>query len=206
MIFPDSDPPDGKPIIRIYGLFCPDAERIVYVGKTQFSLKRRLQNHFSQKRGKCKKVQWVQKLILRNKKPKIILLENADAKTWRALEKKWIRDLSLHGILLNENGGGGGGIHGDGEEWIDKFDYYMVKNGYSLPTRKSYKSHVNKLFRMYFVGKPEPKRLNLGNVRAYIDTISNHNTQKVAISSLKVFYKHIINQPKKLFSIKYCYK
>lgn len=77
--------------IYIYGLVCPETNNIRYVGKTEQSLKKRLNQHlYSKKINNPYKWNWINKLKEKGLKPIIILIETCNINNWVEREKYWI--------------------------------------------------------------------------------------------------------------------
>jgi hypothetical protein len=185
----------------IYALVCPFSKDIKYIGKTKLKLKRRLSMHIRQN-SMCKKSIWIKNLISQNTLPKIIEIEKCNNSNWKQREKYYI---SIYDNLLNENLGGGGGSNIKNNYVIMYKENLLFRNvgkiksiNYLSLIRKFLK-HFNHIYR-------NPKEINLKEIKIYIETFDNNNLKNCVISSLKDFYKNLINQPNKLNSIKYEYK
>jgi len=64
-------------------------------------------------------------------------------------------------------------------------------------------SYVSKFLKE--IGFGEPKKIHGRVIEIYINNIKNNNTRNSYITSLKLFYKLVYNQPKKITYIKYEY-
>lgn len=111
-------------MIRIYGIVCPIAGEIRYIGKTEQSLHRRLSNHFSE----CRKHQfshkhrWIAKCLSLGLRPTMWLLEEVgDGQEWQAREKAWIRKANELGFRLTNQTVGGDGILLTDPDAIERF-------------------------------------------------------------------------------------
>jgi hypothetical protein len=189
--------------VTIYSLSCPDTGIIKYIGKTQLSLKRRLSAHICQTHGSATKREWIKELKALGKFPLINSIEETDNRRWSGREKYWINKYQSNG-LLNKNKGGGGNHRGK-THVIESFKLFLDNNGYSKNVSKNYLCCVSMFLRKYFKDAPTPQRVNSKTIKEYVDAIVNHNTQKVVISALKLFYSEIIKEPQKLRLIKYRY-
>lgn len=96
---------------KIYTLSDPKTLEIRYVGKTEKTLKERLNYHiWDIKRTKNKhKINWLNSLIKKNLKPEIRLIEEVPFNEWKFWEKYWISQFKIWGFnLLNYHEGGEG--------------------------------------------------------------------------------------------------
>lgn len=100
-------------MFKIYGLMCPRAGAIRYIGKTKNSLERRLKAHLADARsGKYKHhaACWLRGLISQGLAPEIILLEESEG-DWVKAEVSWIaRGRDLGWPLTNSTIGGDGAL------------------------------------------------------------------------------------------------
>jgi len=183
----------------IYALSCPVENKIMYIGKTKQSLKRRLSMHINQK-SNCKKSIWIKELINIGLKPEIILIEVCDNKNWRQRE---IYHISTFGNLLNENKGGAGGVS-QTNNYIDIYNKDLSSRK-SNSTVKNYTSVISKFLKYFNSVFLNPIWINSKMIDSYLRNILNKNTRNSTIIALKDFYSNIINQPNKLNSIKYVY-
>lgn len=97
--------------VKIYALTGIDINDIRYIGKTELSLEKRLYYHiWDLKRCTNKhKVNWINSLLLKNEKPKIILIDEVNFGDWKFWEKYWISQFKTWGFnLLNYTDGGEG--------------------------------------------------------------------------------------------------
>ena len=95
----------------IYGLWDPLAGELRYIGKSIDPERRLVIRNSRAKTGKgdnpvhC----WIRKLLVQNERPMLEILEEVTEKTWREIEKDWIKQCRNMGIdLLNVHDGGGG--------------------------------------------------------------------------------------------------
>lgn len=98
----------------IYGLVCPVAGQVRYVGKT-LDLPNRLRLHIQKAQtGQVKHhcAQWIRKLLRQNLAPTLIVLYEVKAEEdWRDAEKRVIREYREAGAPLTNSTGGGDGFH-----------------------------------------------------------------------------------------------
>lgn len=103
----------------IYGLECPINKRIVYIGLTRNTLKKRLTSHISETKSKIvknetltKKDNWIKKLILLNeeKNIKIVILEECENLEEREIFwiLKYIKEFDLKNTIIGGRVNGGG--------------------------------------------------------------------------------------------------
>lgn len=81
-------------VYRIYGLIDPITLKIRYIGVTTRQLNARLSQHIHdavKRNVQTHKGYWIRKLILKNKKPLIQLIEQSDKTNWARREKYWIK-------------------------------------------------------------------------------------------------------------------
>lgn len=195
-------------LIKIYGLINPETKRIMYIGKTILSLKRRLQLHINKaKEMRTKKDKWILNLVSSNAFPDIILLEETAKIFASKREKEWIDKLGL-AELVNGNIGGGGN-NGSGikrnESYKNGFIVFMNNSKYSKSTIKNSICYVNRFINYFKTEIKSPKEINSVDIGNYISTIQNKNTRNANIVALKIFYKEVMKQPLKLKNIRYEY-
>jgi hypothetical protein len=106
---------NGRDVL-IYALCDPRTGAVRYIGKTEGTLEKRLQEHVSEAMGtspgsRNAKVRWVRSLLAKGLWPDITLLETATLATWRGRERAHIEAHRAKGCkLLNAAPGGGGGF------------------------------------------------------------------------------------------------
>lgn len=93
----------------IYGLADPRDGQLRYVGKTVWTLERRLGRHLSaSSRGKNRKDRWIARLIAKDLRPEIFEIEVVDG-SWVEAERFWIAYFrSIGADLMNHTSGGEG--------------------------------------------------------------------------------------------------
>jgi len=185
----------------IYALVCPYSKDIKYIGKTKQKLKRRLYMHIRQK-STCKKSVWIKSLISQNTLPEIIEIEKCNNINWKQRERYYI---SVYDNLLNENSGGAGGSNIK-NNYLKMYKENLLLRRVGESKLKNCLSQVGKFLKHFNHIFRNPKEISSKEIKNYIDKLNNNNLKNCAISSLKDFYKNLINQPNKLNSIKYEYK
>ncbi len=95
--------------VHIYVLKDPETGEVRYVGKTKLTLKKRLQDHLSEK-TKSYKYNWITSLKNKNVLPIIESIERVSNEVWAVREMFWIQHYKdLGARLTNSNDGGLGG-------------------------------------------------------------------------------------------------
>lgn len=97
--------------IVIYGLFCPVAGAIRYIGKSEQVSKRFYAHIYSASHsGKTYKQRWIASLLTKRLRPELVILQelkNGDC--WKSSEKRWIAyAASMDWPLTNHANGGDG--------------------------------------------------------------------------------------------------
>lgn len=99
--------------IYIYGLKCPIAETIRYVGKS-INPKKRLRGHLTAaKTGRADHhtARWIRKLISLGVQPELVILrEVMDGERWQIVEREFIANAELSGWKLTNSTAGGEGL------------------------------------------------------------------------------------------------
>lgn len=94
----------------IYGLYCPVANAIRYVGKAvdpEFRMKQHL--YTSKKSGRTYKHHWISSILSKGLHPELVILEKVDESDWPEAEKFWIaKGMGLGWPLTNICAGGNG--------------------------------------------------------------------------------------------------
>lgn len=92
----------------IYGLKCPVDKQIRYIGKSD-NPKNRYQTHMCLSPGDVNryKKHWIKKLISKNQKPELVILEKIEADSWEEAEVKWIKKGRQEGWKLTNLTDGG---------------------------------------------------------------------------------------------------
>jgi len=184
----------------IYALACPETGQIKYVGKTNHSLKRRLQNHINNKRSKSRCSFWIRELKSKNIYPEIILLETVIDGLWRFRESEWIKNFGRDN-LLNENAGGGG----MGTSKINYvFSFSESLSQYSENTKRNYLSIVKIFLHEHGCVSTSAVIINKKMIENYMMRFKNRHSYNQTLSALKKFFL-FLGQPRKLNAIKYWY-
>lgn len=91
-------------------------------------------------------------------------------------------------------------------KYIELFRNEIKRIGYRDNTVSNYVGCVE-LFLKYFDGKQtEPAKINEQQIKDYLATYTQHNTQRSNHSAIKCFYTYVIKQPNKFRYIQYCKK
>jgi len=134
-------------MVKIYGLVCPLSKEIRYVGKTKWSLKRRLKEHIRENKSKTHKQKWINNLKSKELFPTIVLIENVNDVDWIEKEKFYIKLFKEKGFKLTNiaEGGEGGGSKGykHSEEWKAKASERMLIRMKNNPFDSDYYSKLN---------------------------------------------------------------
>lgn len=186
----------------IYSLNCPITNEIRYIGKTSINPSKRFSNHLKS-REKSKKAIWIKELISQNLLPILKEIEYCDNNKWVEREIYYIKKYSNLNLLNENKGGGGGSINTKNIDCIKVFENILFENSYSKNCIKNYTCYLSKLLKE--IGEGEPKKIKGRNIELYINKIKNKNTRNSYITALKLFYKLVYNQPKKITYIKYEY-
>lgn len=97
----------------IYGLECPIAGRIRYVGKAGDPNARFKQHLYRGDWSNPHKRRWLDSLAQKQMRPRLVVLEAVTSETWKAAEMRWIKRLRAEGHHLTNITGGGDGWIGD---------------------------------------------------------------------------------------------
>lgn len=114
---------------QIYGLVCPVANAIRYVGKTKNTLHSRLLGHLAD--AKARKYEhhasrWIRALLSDGKTPSIVLLEVV-GDNWEEAESRWIAKGKAEGWPLTNSTTGGDGCHNPAPETSERRRVSMRK-------------------------------------------------------------------------------
>ena len=97
--------------VYIYSISEPDSKIVRYVGKTKFSLEKRLKQHLKEK-VKCHRYYWIQSIIKKGKVPIIQIIDEVPEDNWQFWEMYWIEQFKNWGFNLVNSTNGGDGIDG----------------------------------------------------------------------------------------------
>lgn len=112
----------------IYGLFCPVAQQIRYVGKSDNPV-RRFNSHIkSAKKNEYEHhaSRWLRTLLAKNLLPKLVYLEEVES-NWQEAECRWISHARLQGWPITNSTDGGDGAVGLPEESLAKLSLNMAR-------------------------------------------------------------------------------
>lgn len=91
-------------------------------------------------------------------------------------------------------------------KYLELFRNEITRLGYRKNTIDNYVGCID-VFLRYFDGKQtEPAKVNEQQIKDYLATYTQHNTQRSNHSAIKCFYKYTIKQPNKFKYIEYCKK
>lgn len=116
--------------IKIYGIVCPIAGEIRYIGKTEQSLNRRLSAHIceSRKNKLSHKHRWIANCLANGLRPTMWLLEEVmNPNDWPDREIAWIKKANQIGISLTNQTSGGDGIVLTDPDAIARFKTNLAK-------------------------------------------------------------------------------
>lgn len=89
-------------------------------------------------------------------------------------------------------------------KYIDLFRNEIARKGFRAATIKNYVSCIE-CFLHYFEGKAtEPVKINEQEIKDYLATYKQHNTQRANHSAIKCFFLYTLKQPNKFKYIEYC--
>jgi group I intron endonuclease len=102
-------------MVIIYGLKCPETNRIRYVGKTQRTLEERIKEHIFSANSKNQKrkyycQKWIKSLLNKNLFPIIEVIETCNDDIWIEREKYWISFYKEYLTNLTDGGDGFAGL------------------------------------------------------------------------------------------------
>lgn len=80
----------------------------------------------------------------------------------------------------------------------------LVRKGYRQNTVKNYVSYVDVFLNRFNGLVTEPIKINESQIKDYLRSFKEHNTQRSVHSAIKCFYKYTIKQPEKFKYIEYC--
>lgn len=89
-------------------------------------------------------------------------------------------------------------------KYIELFRKDLEFKRYRLSSIDNYVSCITK-FLYYFDGKKtEPKKINEQEIKQYLSSFEEHNTQRSNHSAIKCFFRYTLKQPNKFRYIEYC--
>jgi len=89
-------------------------------------------------------------------------------------------------------------------EHTNNFEQEMKRRNFSLQTVENYSSCIKKFFS--WSTKDHPKNINEGDIKEFLGTFDEPNTQRGYHSAIKKFYEICLNQKDKFKFIPYCKK
>lgn len=92
-------------MIEIYGLYCPDTDKLRYVGKAK-NAQKRLRTHLYERVLNRPVNRWVKSLVAQGKSPIMRVLEIVPAAQWEDAERRLIAECRKTCELLNLADGG----------------------------------------------------------------------------------------------------
>jgi hypothetical protein len=123
-------------MVKIYGLVCPLACRVRYIGKS-ISPRKRLSAHISCATRNAydhHTARWIRKIVSLGLQPSLIILEEvAEGVDWRSVERRWIAKATSEGWPLTNTTAGGEGL-----DYIDP----EAEERYKLNHRNAMKSYA----------------------------------------------------------------
>lgn len=94
-------------VIHIYALVDPRDSKVRYVGRTEYRLEARLQQHVREAKAtpyiSVNKAQWIADLLSQNLTPRIELLEDVSFEKGEDAETEWIHKTIASGAVLTNN-------------------------------------------------------------------------------------------------------
>lgn len=93
----------------------------------------------------------------------------------------------------------------DNSNLLKNFERDMLVKRYAHSTIENYLSQIAS-FLKYFADKDSPKHISADDIKRYLITFSQNNSQRHAHSALKLFYTLMVKQPRKFAYIKYARK
>ena len=182
----------------IYCLICPVTNTVKYIGKTKQPLNKRLKAHLIE-RGNSRKCIWIRSL--KNRIPMIKLLEVSNNLEWKEKENFWIEKHKK--TILNQVKGGGGCVNKT-KTYLDVYIKSVIQRK-KKNTAKSYIHCVKKFLTHFDRLNRNPIDIKESRILEYLSGFENNNTRNLNLIALKDFYRCVINQHKKLNSVKYKY-
>lgn len=148
----------NRPKVIIYGLYTDRDETIRYVGKTKFSIKKRLYEHVKMStKSHTHKNMWIQKCLKNQETIQARTIEECDENNWEEREIYWINKLNKKNKLTNQTVGGEGGHHIIYAWSYKKLKKYVRQNYPHIDSKNKWsKEFHNNINRLDFIpGNPD---------------------------------------------------
>lgn len=131
----------------------------------------------------------------------IKLLEVSNNLEWKEKENFWIEKHKK--TILNQVKGGGGCVNKT-KTYLDVYIKSVIQRK-KKNTAKSYIHCVKKFLTHFDRLNRNPIDIKESRILEYLSGFENNNTRNLNLIALKDFYRCVINQHKKLNSVKYKY-
>jgi integrase/recombinase XerD len=89
-------------------------------------------------------------------------------------------------------------------KYMDEYSKELERKGYRKTSIKNYTSSVLVFLKKHGEAANKPSEINEQQIKDYLRTFKDHNTQRAVHSAIKCFYKYVIKQPNKFKYIEYC--
>src|SRR5690606_32861065 len=89
-------------------------------------------------------------------------------------------------------------------KYMSEYRNELIRKGYRQNTIKNYVSYVDVFLNHFNKTATEPIKINESQIKDYLRSFKEHNTQRSIHSAVKCFYKFVIRQPEKFKYIEYC--
>lgn len=156
----------------VYGIECPDTRKIIYIGKTIGTLRKRYFEHIQDsKRYNTRISRWMQKRISENKTPRIIPLFCSHPFSLNDAERAFIKQYKEQGFqLLNLTDGGEGALgHVHTEEHKAKISSFMKGRPKSTAQLEKMKATAKPVYMYDLQGKFISKFNSFRDVASFLD-------------------------------------
>lgn len=88
-------------------------------------------------------------------------------------------------------------------KYIEEYRNELTRKGYRFKSIENYVSSVTK-FLYRFNDRKDFEHINEKDIKDYLRSYADHNTQRSIHSAIKCFYKYVARQPNKFKYIEYC--
>lgn len=89
-------------------------------------------------------------------------------------------------------------------KYLHEFRNEITRKGYRPQSIKNYCSCVENFLKAFQKIETEPKKINEAQIKKYLLSFIENNTQRANHSAIKCFYHYVLNQPNKFRYIEYC--